>query len=55
MHISILVLLSLLAAAFVAGWLVERNNPNIKVVNDLIDKGQAVIDKTGKLIKKPKA
>lgn len=55
MHISILVLLGLLAAAFIAGWLVERNNPNINAVNDLIGKGQAFIDKTGKLIKKPKA
>lgn len=54
MHISLLVLLGLFAVAFIAGWLVERNNPNINAVNNLIDKGQTFIDKTGKLVKKPK-
>lgn len=44
--------IALIVAAFVLGWLISRNNPNIKVVNDLITKGQAGIDATGKLIKK---
>lgn len=47
-----LIKLAFLAAAFVLGFLVGRNNPNIAVVNDLIAKGKAVVDTTGKLIKK---
>ena len=38
--------------AFVAGFLVSRNNPNLKAVNKIISTGQAVIDATGKLVKK---
>lgn len=36
---------------FVFGFFVGRNNPNIKVVNDLVSAGKVVIDATGKLIK----
>lgn len=39
-------------AVFILGFLVGRNNPNIAAVNSLIAKGQAVIDGSGKLIKK---
>jgi|GEM_PF-5064408 len=34
------------------GFFVGRNNPNISAVNSLISKGKAVVDATGKLIKK---
>jgi len=39
-------------ASFIAGFLVSRNNPNLKAVNKIISTGQAVIDVTGKLVKK---
>jgi len=44
--------LGLGVVAFVSGFLVSRNNPNLKVVNKIISTGQAVIDATGKLVKK---
>lgn len=47
-----LIKLALLAAAFIVGFFVGRNNPNLAAVNSLISKGKAVIDTTGKLIKK---
>lgn len=42
----------LLAGAFVAGFLVSRNNPNLESVNKIISAGKAVVDATGKLVKK---
>lgn len=37
---------------FIGGFLIGRNNPNLKAVNDLLAAGKAVVDATGKTIKK---
>jgi len=34
------------------GWAIGRNNPNLKVVNNLIAKGTHIITATGQIIKK---
>ena len=41
-----------IAAIFAGGFLVGRNNPNLKAVNKLIDTGKAAVDTAGKIIKK---
>lgn len=42
----------LIVAAFVFGFFVGRNNPNLESVNKIISAGKAVVDATGKLVKK---
>jgi hypothetical protein len=36
--------------AFIGGFLVGRNNPNLSAVNKIISTGKAVVDKTGKIV-----
>jgi hypothetical protein len=47
-----LIAIILIIAAFVGGFLVGRNNPNISAVNNLISSGKAVYDVGSKIIKK---
>lgn len=47
---EIIVLIATHLAAFVLGALVFRNN--ISSVNNLISKGKAIVDATGKIVKK---
>lgn len=47
-----LIKIFLLAASFVFGFFVGRNNPNLKAVNDMVGAGKVFVDAAGKLIKK---
>lgn len=49
---SIGISLAFMAASFIIGFLVGRNNPNLAAVNKLIDSGKAAVDAAGKVIKK---
>lgn len=42
----------LIVAAFILGFLVGRNNPNLKAVNNLISAGKAAVTAAGQVIKK---
>lgn len=43
---------SLVIAAFIVGFFVGRNNPNLSAVNKLIAAGKVVKDTAGKLMRK---
>lgn len=49
-----LIKFGLLAAAFIVGFFVGRNNPNLAAVNTLIGAGKVAVNEAGKLIKKVK-
>lgn len=42
----------LIIAAFIFGFFVGRNNPNLKAVNNLIAAGKAAITAAGQVVKK---
>lgn len=45
------IIIILFIAAFIFGFFVGRNNPNLKSVNKLIDTGKAAVDAAGRIIK----
>lgn len=48
----VILIISLIVAAFIFGFFVGRNNPNLKAVNDMVGAGKVFVDAAGKLVKK---
>jgi len=49
---TVLLILFSAVAVFVFGFFVGRNHPNLAAVNRILEAGKAIVDATGKIVKK---